>query len=103
MVSGFVILPFFLAESVVVYCRGLFTEHGIDLIVTWATVFGPYVAYLAVRSIVWLIEWTVLFIRTIGYVVEVSHEPKALAAEERLSGRFSTGEAGLAEKESAFL
>lgn len=54
-------------------CQELLTERGMNLIVIWIAVIGPYVAYLVIWSIVWLIKSTVLFMRTIGYVVDVSH------------------------------
>ena len=97
MVFGSILLSFLFAEGIGSFYQGLFTEHGIDLIVTWTTILGPYVAYLLIRSIVWLLKSTVLLIRTMKYVVEVSHKPQALAVEERLSGRFAVDEAGLAE------
>ncbi len=97
VVLGFVILSFLFDESTGGYYQGLFTERGMDLMVTWTAFLGPYAAYLLIRSMVWLIKVVVLFIRTVGYVVDVSHQPKALAEEERLSGRFAMGTKVLVE------
>ncbi len=98
VVFGFVILPFFFADGIGEYYQGLSAASGMNLMATWAIILGPCVAYLVVRATMWLIKAAVLFIKTIGYVVDASHETKALAKEERLSGRFATGEARLAEE-----
>ena len=79
VVFGIVALPFFFVESSQGYLRALFTESGIDLIVTWIAVLGPYLGYLVIRSIVWLIQSIGQFRRTVADIVKVRHQPKALA------------------------
>ena len=88
MVIGLILLLLSFGEGVGAVPR-LFSGRGADLVVAWAVLAAPYVAYLVIRLLVLAVKLLLLGIVTLKYVIDAGHDASALAKEERASGRYA--------------